>query len=116
MTCGLDEERAAGPSTTLASPSIRRLRRKSSAEEAAPVVSPAPALLSPGSRRLRRKTSAEDDVPVVSTPLSGCRVGDAPARAPGGRHCDEGVRGKLLRGIVVVMEARVVGPMLRRGS
>ena len=65
MTCGLDEERAAGPSTMLASPSIRRLRRKSSAEEVAPIVSPAHALLSPGSRRLRRKTSAEDDVPVV---------------------------------------------------
>ena len=43
-TGGLDEERAAGPSTTLASPSLRRLRRKSSAEEAAPVVSPSPAL------------------------------------------------------------------------
>ena len=45
MTGGLDAERDAGPSTTLASPSLRRLRRKSSAEEAAPVVSPAAALL-----------------------------------------------------------------------
>ena len=83
MTGGLDEERVAGPRTMLASPSLRRLRRKSSAEEAPPVVSPAAALLSPGSRRLRRKTSAEDDVPVVSTPLSGTPVGDAPARGPG---------------------------------
>ena len=94
MTGGLDEERVAGPRTTLASPSLRRLRRKSSAEEAAPVVSPAAALLSPGSRRLRRKTSAEDDVPVVSTSPSGTPVGGAPAGAPGGTTLRRGRAGQ----------------------
>ena len=94
MTGGLDAECDAGLSTTLASPSLRRLRRKTSAEEAPPVVSPAVALLSPGSRRLRRKTSAEDDVPVVSTPPSGTPVGDAPARAPGGTTLRRGRAGQ----------------------
>ena len=94
MTGGLDAERDAGPSTTLTSPSLRRLRRKSSAEEAPLVVSPSAALLSPGSRRLRRKTSAGDDVLVVSTPLSGTRVGDAPARAPGGTTMRRGRAGQ----------------------
>ena len=61
-----DEALEATPDAAFASPCLRRLRRKASAEAAAVVASPVAALPSPSSRRLQRKTSAVEASPSAS--------------------------------------------------
>ena len=63
----------ASPDASFASPGVRRLRRKASAEEAAVGASPVAVLPSPSSRRLSRKTSSVEASPSASVPAEGLR-------------------------------------------
>ena len=71
----------ASPDASFASPGVRRLRRKASAEEAAVGASPVAVLPSPSSRRLSRKTSSVEASPSASVPAEGLRGSVAAAVA-----------------------------------